>query len=243
MEENENHYFFRESKEGSNVNNKNREYLSWEFFKKTNGKSSGTTWIRLPRKTRENFLDESIKYIKEKYSIEYKKIEPSDYYIKNYKISFEKPIVKPKYQSLLEVTRKNTNIEVSEKSWIKVKYNYIISNKVKDKDDILNMVGNIKEFTKLINFLAPEIVKKIYYMNEYNKLNDNIFNEHKNQIEKIFNEITDLDYFKRIKSKNINNNDRKDNSFFVVKENKEKNRINLWKLLIQILIKYDYFLK
>ena len=104
------------------------------------------------------------------------------------------------------------------------------------------MEGNIKEFTKLINFLAPEIVKKIYYMNEYNKLNDNIFNEHKNQIEKIFNEITDLDYFKRIKPKDINN-DGKDNSFFVIKENKVKNRINLWKLLIQILIKYDYFLK
>ncbi len=242
MEKSERHYFFRGQK--GNLDNKNKDYLSWEFFKKTNGKSTGTTWIKMPKDTRKNFLDEAIKYIKNKFSENYKyeKIKQNKYYIESYRISFNNPNGKIKYNKLLEVTRKNTKIEIEEKSWIKIKYNYIISNKIKDKniihqflewtskiknnnDDILEIKKKKKEFIKLINFLAPQIVKKIHYMNEYNKVNDNIYIEHKDQIKKIYDEIIDFNFFKGIKLKDINNTNEKNDSFFVIKDKKAGDKI------------------
>ena len=222
------------------------------------------TWIKLPKRIREIIIEKIIEKLKEN-NVFYQ-LEKNDFFINEYKFSILRKLSDNEIQDLknnmnmLEVSISNTIKKEEKTTFLKFKFNYIISNKLKKEINGENIVNdfidwtkklknnenqeikNKKEFVKIINYLAPMIVRNIYYKHEHIQFNENIHKEYRNIIKKLKNNIAKENIFKRIDPKGeLEDFEKWKKTFFVIK-GKETNKIEVWKKLLFILDKNGYSL-
>ncbi len=237
------------------VNNNyiNINVVKRDIFTVNNGKRKN--WNQVSNDYKEMIISKIIQKIdenKNNFNLKFiSKVKFPDFYYQEFELSVVRDISKfGKLRNILEVKIDDFKKEIQKECLIKVKYSYLVSNKAKNKNllyEFINFTKNIdsykieenikKEFEKIINYIIPLVLLKIYKMKYF--LNENHSSEYKKIFDNIWKEIEKLNYFKGINIESIGDNSSEKKPFFVIKKS-EKSNIEIWIDLIKTLKKMDF---